>query len=208
MISQLLNFLLQNIVRVVSATGYFGVGILMLFESCGIPVPSEIIMPFAGFLVALGRLDFWLAALIGALGNLLGSLLAYGIGYAGGRPLVEKYGKYLLISHHDLDLADRWFTRRGQWIVFIGRLLPVVRTYISFPAGISKMDIKKFSLFTFAGALPWCLLFTYFGVKLQNNWTVIHDKLHNLDYLVVLGIIVLFGWYVVKHLRERRLGRS
>jgi membrane protein DedA with SNARE-associated domain len=166
-------------------------------------MPSEVIMPFSGFLVATHRLAYLPVVFAGAVGNLAGSLLAYYIGWKGGRPLIEKYGKYMLISHHDLDVADRWFGKHGDAIVFFGRLLPIVRTYISFPAGVSKMDVKKFSLYTFLGALPWCALFTWLGVKMQNNWNLIHEKLQKFDFLVAFIILFAVAWYIRRHLQQR-----
>ncbi len=203
MISAAIDFLVWLAVTTIDMTGYTGVFILMLLESGGIPIPSEVIMPFAGFLVVGGRLGFWPVVVIGALGNLAGSLLAYGIGFKGGRPLIEKFGRYILISRHDLDLADRWFKKYGSWMVFLGRLLPVVRTYISFPAGVARMDIRKFSLYTFLGALPWSVLFTWLGVKLGSHWELIRIKLHNFDLaiaVVLVLVIVLFFW---RHWRQR-----
>ncbi len=204
MITKILSFLASIIISIISATGHSGVFLLMTLESCGVPAPSEVIMPFGGFLVATGRLNFWLVVLMGTLGNLVGSLIAYTIGLKGGRPLIERYGKYILISHHDLDKADGWFARYGDFAVFAGRLLPVVRTYISFPAGIAKMNVKKFSLYTTLGALPWCILFTWLGVKLQNHWELIHTKLHFLNYVVAGAIICAAAWYVWQHLKKRR----
>ncbi len=201
----IIELVINGIVTTIASTGYIGVGILMLLESCGIPAPSEVIMPFAGFLVAKGNFDFWLVVIIGTIGNLLGSLLAYWIGYKGGRPLIEKYGKYIFISSHDLDRADHWFATRGEALVFFGRLLPVVRTYISFPAGIAQMDLKKFSLYTFLGALPWCLLFTWFGMLLQNNWGVIHAKLHYFDYLIAVCLLFFIGKYIRQHIQKNKL---
>lgn len=202
MITALISWLANIVVSVISFTGYAGVFFLMLLESCGIPAPSEVIMPFAGFLVFKGQFIFWLAVLLGALGNLVGSLLAYWIGYAGGRPLIEKYGKYIFISHHDLDKAHSWFTHYGELAVFLGRLLPVVRTYISFPAGIAKMDLKKFSFYTFIGALPWCWLFTWLGVKLGSNWNLIREKLHNFDLAIAGIVLVLVIWFFWHHARR------
>ncbi|MBI5413768.1 DedA family protein [Candidatus Peregrinibacteria bacterium] len=176
----------------------------MLIESCGIPFPSEIIMPFAGFLVAIGKMNFIGAVLAGTFGNLAGSLLAYWIGIKGGRPLIEKYGKYVLISLHDLDIADRWFAKRGEAIVFFGRLLPVIRTYISFPAGIAKMNLKKFCIYTFLGALPWSILFTWLGIKMQNNWVLIHEKLESFNMAVLGLVIACVGLYVWRHLKKRQ----
>lgn len=204
MVSQLIEILANFVVNAIGLLGYVGVFLLMLFESCGIPFPSEIIMPFSGFLVAQGKMTLLLIVLAGTLGNLAGSLLAYYIGLKGGRPLIEKYGKYILISRHDLDSADRFFTRYGQWAVFFGRLLPVVRTYISFPAGIAKMDIKKFSLFTFLGALPWCFLFGYLGVRLGAHWEFIRLKLHQFDLLMAFLVIAAVVWYVYRHLKNRQ----
>ena len=203
MISVIIDFLAQLVVSIIGYLGYAGVFVLMLVESCGIPMPSEVIMPFSGFLVARGELNFWIVVLLGAVGNLVGSWLAYFIGHKGGRPLIEKYGKYFLISHHDLDLADRWFAKFGDWMVFIGRLLPVVRTYISFPAGIAKMNFKKFSIYTFAGALPWSLLFAWLGVKMGDNWELIRQKLHDFDMAMLVLVIVGIAWYVGRHLKRR-----
>lgn len=201
MITNIIDILAQMVVSIIDATGYFGVFGLMLVESCGIPMPSEVIMPFSGFLVADGKMNFWILSLIGAFGNLVGSLLAYWIGAKGGRPLIEKYGKYILISKHDLDLADRWFTKYGNLTVFFGRLLPVVRTYISFPAGIAKMNLTKFSIYTFLGALPWTALFAWFGVKMGANWEAIREKLHNFDLSIMILVILLVAWYVIRHVK-------
>jgi len=204
MITTLIDFLVQLVINIIATTGYAGVFLLMLLESCGVPAPSEAIMPFAGFLVAAHQFSFWLTVLIGALGNLAGSLLAYFIGLKGGRPLVEKYGKYILISKYDLDKADVWFKKRGELTVFIGRLLPVVRTYISFPAGIAKMNLKKFSLYTFIGAFIWSALFCYLGVKLGANWEIIREKLHNFDLailILIIAVIILFFWRHRKNLK-------
>ena len=203
MISAIIDILAGWVVAIIGYLGYAGVFVLMLVESCGIPMPSEVIMPFSGFLVARGELNFWWVVILGAVGNLVGSWLAYFIGYKGGRPLIEKYGKYFLISHHDLDLADRWFAKFGDWMVFIGRLLPVVRTYISFPAGIAKMNFKKFSIYTFAGALPWSLLFAWLGVKMGDNWELIRAKLHDFDMAMLVLVIVGIAWYVGRHLKRR-----
>jgi membrane protein DedA with SNARE-associated domain len=203
MITDLIAILAQIVIYIISHTGYGGIFLLMLVESCGIPMPSEVIMPFSGFLVASGQLNFWFVAIIGALGNLAGSWLAYWIGAKGGRPLIEKYGKYILISRHDLDLADKWFSKYGDWTVFFGRLLPVIRTYISFPAGIAKMDFFKFSLYTFLGALPWCFLFTWLGVKMGAHWDAIQKTLHNFDMLMLILVIAAIVWYVWRHLKHR-----
>ena len=203
MFTLIIDILADVVVRTIDFMGYPGVFFLMLAESCGIPMPSEIIMPFSGFLVAEGKMNFWAVSFVGAFANLAGSLIAYWIGLKGGRALIEKWGKYILISKRDLDLADRWFMRFGNLTVFFGRLLPVVRTYISFPAGVAKMEIKRFSLYTFAGALPWSILFTWLGVKMGDNWEQIREKLHNFDLAIVALIIIGIAWYVWRHIKHR-----
>lgn len=201
MITEIINLLAGAVVWAINLTGYAGVFFLMLIESCGIPMPSEVIMPFAGFLVVSGKLGFWQIAIIGAVGNLAGSILAYCIGKRGGRPFLEKYGKYFLIHSRDLDVADKWFAKYGELTVFFGRLLPIIRTYVSFPAGISKMNLKKFSFYTFAGALPWSILFAWLGVKMGNNWELIREKLHNFDLAMAIAVVVLAALYVWRHLK-------
>ena len=203
MFTLIIDVLARVVVRTIDFMGYPGVFFLMLVESCGIPMPSEIIMPFSGFLVAEGKMNFLAVSFVGAFANLAGSLVAYWIGLKGGRALIEKYGKYVLISKRDLDLADRWFARFGNWTVFFGRLLPVVRTYISFPAGVAKMEIKRFSIYTFAGALPWSILFTWLGVKMGDNWEQIREKLHNFDLAIVVLIVIGITWYVWRHIKHR-----
>ncbi|MFA6322481.1 MAG: DedA family protein [Candidatus Buchananbacteria bacterium] len=202
MISGIIDILANIIISIIGYLGYTGVFLLMFLESCGLPIPSEIIMPFAGFLVAKGQLSFFWVGLLGSLGNLAGSALAYYIGLWGGRPLIEKYGKWFLISKHDLNLADHWFNKYGDWAVFFGRLLPVVRTYISFPAGIAKMDIKKFCFYSFIGALPWCFLFAWLGIKMGNNWELIREKLHAFDMTILALVILMILLYVWRHLKN------
>ena len=204
MVTNIIDILANFVVSTIHLLGYPGVFLLMLVESCGILMPSEVIMPFSGFLVADGTLNFWLVVLLGGLGNLAGSLLAYWIGWKGGRPLIEKYGKYILISKHDLDIADHWFNKYGELTAFFGRLLPVVRTFISFPAGIAKMDIKKFSIYTFAGAFIWSGVLAYAGVKMGSNWEMIMAKLHSFDLTIVILCAVFIVWYVWRHIKHSR----
>ncbi len=207
MATHLIDGLINFVINTINHVGYSGVFVLMLLESCGVPIPSEVIMPFAGFVVASGSLLFWPVVIIGALGNLAGSWLAYLIGYRGGRPLVERYGKYILISHHDLDLADRWFAKFGEWTVFLGRVLPVVRTYISFPAGIAEMNFKKFSYFTLAGAMIWSTIFAWLGIRMGNNWIAIRGKLHNFDLVIIIVLAALVALYVLRHIKHSRKDR-
>lgn len=197
----IIDFLAKIVTSTIGATGYFGVLFLMTLESCGVPMPSEVILPFSGFLVADGKLLLWAIILFGTLGDTLGSILAYWIGRKGGRPLIEKYGKYILISKHDLNLADKWFKKYGDWTVFFGRFLPIIRTYISFPAGISKMDPKKFITFTFLGALPWCGLLAWLGVKMGGNWEMIRSKLHSFDTSIAIVLIILIVLYIWRHIK-------
>ena len=204
MASSILLFISNFIIHTISSIGYFGVASLMAIESANIPLPSEVIMPFAGFLVASGQLNLFLAALFGAIGCLVGSLLSYGIGIWGGRPLIEKWGKYILISHHDLDSADKWFTRFGDEAILIARLMPIIRTYISFPAGIAKMDLKKFSLYTFFGSFVWCLALAWAGQKLGANWEILKKYFHSLDWAILVIIILVIGLWIFRHIKQNK----
>lgn len=188
------------ITSAISQLGYGGVALMMAIESACIPLPSEIIMPFSGYLVSQGTLSLWLVALAGALGCVGGSLVAYAAGAWGGRPFVERYGKYLLISHHDLDLADRWFARHGEITIFVGRLLPVIRTFIAFPAGVSRMSLWRFNLYTFVGSYIWCLALAWIGFTLGEHWHTLGAWFHRFD--AVIGALLLIGiiWYVRRHL--------
>jgi membrane protein DedA with SNARE-associated domain len=201
MIVNLINFLIQIIITTINRVGYVGIFLLMSAESCGIPMPSEVIMPFSGFLVSSGKFMFWQVVIAGTLGNLFGSLLGYFIGLKGGRVIIEKYGKYILISRHDLNMADKWFAGHGELTVLIGRLLPVVRTYISFPAGIAKMNLKKFIVYTSLGAFPWAILFAWLGVKMGNHWNLIQKTLHDFDLVIAALILVFIMLYILRHLK-------
>ena len=185
--------IIEAVVRVmtnaVSAMGYWGIGIGMAIESANIPLPSEVILPFGGYLVSTGRLEFYRTVLAGTLGGTVGSALSYYLGLLGGRPFLIKYGRYFGFSLKHLELADRWFERYGEATVFFTRLMPVIRTFISLPAGIAGMNFKKFLVYTFLGSLPWSLLLTYIGLKLGQNWKAIEPWFHKLDVLVVLGIL-------------------
>jgi membrane protein DedA with SNARE-associated domain len=188
-------------IYIIQTMGYWGVFIGMTLESACIPIPSEIIMPVSGFVVWEGTTNMTLLGivLVGAVGNLVGSLLAYFVGLKGGRPFLEKYGRYVFISHSKLELADRWFAKYGWEAVLISRMLPVIRTFISLPAGISNMDLKKFSLYTFLGSLPWCFILAYIGVQLGPNWDVIRSYFHIMDIGVFIGILGLIVYLVLNH---------
>ncbi len=189
------------------AVGYIGVLLAMAIESAMIPLPSELILPYAGFLVSdptqLEPLtgaawNFWIVVIFATIGNTIGSLIAYAIGAFGGRPFLERYGKYLLIRQHEIDLADRFFQRHGNATVFIGRLLPIVRTFISFPAGVARMPIVPFIAFSTAGAFLWSALLVYAGTVLGANWEDIRKALQPFDLLIAVGVvalIVIFIWW-------------
>jgi membrane protein DedA with SNARE-associated domain len=210
MIARILEILSSFIVATISALGYFGIVLLMAIESACIPLPSEIIMPFAGYLVSTGQMNFWLVGIAGAVGCVLGSMVAYWAGMYGGRPLVEKYGRYVLLSRHDLDLADRLFAKYGEAIVFTARLLPAIRTFIAFPAGVARMNIPRFIFYTFAGSLPWCLGLAYVGQKLGEQWNkdeTLKTWFHRFDFLIGIIVVGLAVWWVRRHLKHLRADR-
>ena len=198
----ILGAITSYIVNGISFSGYWGVGFFMALESACLPVPSEIIMPFAGYLVWVGRFSFWLVVIWGTIGNLAGSILAYAVGYYGGRPFIEKYGKYILLSHHDLDMADKWFGKYGNSSIFFSRLLPVIRTFISLPAGIAKMPFRKFCFYTAAGSFPFSILLTWAGLALGQNWADIKLYLRNLDWLIIVSVllaVIVFIYFKIKN---------
>ena len=201
MIAHVLEALAGLIIGVISSLGYAGVALLMAIESCCVPLPSEVIMPFAGSLVAKGTFTLWGAGLAGAIGCVVGSVPAYYLGMYGGRPLILKYGRYVLLSAHDLDLADRAFARFGQIIVLLARMLPVVRTFIAFPAGVARMPMGKFLVYTFVGSLPWCLGLAWVGEKLGEHWDTLKPYFHRAD--AVIGALIVLGavWWVRRHLK-------
>lgn len=203
MIAGIIEILAGFIIWGISGLGYFGVGLMMAIESACIPLPSEIIMPFSGYLVSRGEMTMLGITLAGSLGSVVGSVVAYWVGQYGGRTFIEKYGKYFLVTKHDLNLADRFFQKYGGSAIFFSRMLPVVRTFISLPAGIAKMHFSKFITYTFVGSLPWCFLLGYLGKKLGDNWNTLGVYFHKFD--LVIGIIILIGiiWFVKRHLNIR-----
>ena len=202
MLHQLIDPILQMIRDGVQAWGYTGIALMMAIESANIPLPSEAIMPTAGILVQRGTMNFHLAALAGAIGCLIGSIPSYFLGLYGGRPFVEKYGKWFLISKKDLELADKWVDRYGDWAFFICRMLPVVRTFISFPAGVLKAHFGIFCLFTFIGSLIWCYFLTWVGIKFGENMEVFVDLWHKFDVAIVLVVVGGFGYYLYRHFKH------
>jgi membrane protein DedA with SNARE-associated domain len=207
MIAKIITILSGFIVATISALGYSGVILLMAIESACIPLPSEIIMPFSGYLVSTGELNLWGVAVAGAVGCVLGSLVAYWVGMYGGRPFIEKYGRYILLSRHDLDIADRWFAKHGEIIVFVSRLLPAIRTFIAFPAGVARMNLPRFVIYTFAGSLPWCLALAYVGQKLGEQWDkddTLKTWFHRFDFLIGIAGALFIIWWVWRHIKHSR----
>jgi membrane protein DedA with SNARE-associated domain len=202
-----LSMVASWIVEVISAAGYFGVAVLMAIESACIPLPSEVIMPFAGYLVSIGRFSLIGAATVGALGCNIGSTLAYFVAAKAGRKAIERWGVYLLIRPVDMDRAERFFARYGGISVFLGRLLPVVRTFIAFPAGLARMPMMKFQVYTFVGSWPWCFALAYVGFVLGERWhsdPSLRRIFHQFDGVVVLVLLITIGWFVW----SRRRGSS
>jgi membrane protein DedA with SNARE-associated domain len=210
MSERILAALVQFITHVIDMGGYAGIVALMGIESACIPLPSEIIMPFAGYLVYLGRFNLVWAATAGAIGCNLGSVIAYWIGAKGGRPLVERYGRWVLMNHHDLDRMTFFFQKYGSITVLLGRLLPVVRTFIALPAGIAKMPQLRFHLYTFIGSWPWCFALTYAGMKLGERWHTdprFEQAFHRFHLAVEVALLAAIVWFVWSHIkRGRRIG--
>ena len=206
MLEKIIAALAGLIIAVISKAGYLGVVLLMAIESACIPLPSEIIMPFAGYLVFAGKFKLLWVATAGALGCNVGSVIAYEVGYYGGRPLVERYGSYILLSRHDLELADRFFQRFGSAAVFIGRLLPVIRTFIALPAGIARMRRLPFHIYTFVGSWLWCFALAWAGMKLGEQWNKdprLAHWLHRLDAVIILVILLGLVWFIRSHWKNR-----
>jgi membrane protein DedA with SNARE-associated domain len=199
MLDHVISALVSFIVAVISTAGYAGVAGLMAIESACIPLPSEAIMPFAGYLVSVGQFNLLGAATAGALGCNIGSTIAYLVASRGGRRAFERWGVYVLVRHEDLDRAERFFARYGAVTVFVGRLLPVIRTFISFPAGLARMPMLKFQIYSFVGSWPWCFALAYVGVVLGARWhsdPVFRRLFHEFDAVIVLVVLAGFAWFV------------
>jgi membrane protein DedA with SNARE-associated domain len=207
MLEQVISALAAWIVAVISAAGYFGIVILMAIESACIPLPSEVIMPFAGYLVSVGRFSLIGAATMGALGCNIGSTIAYFVAAGGGRKALERWGAYVLVSAAELDHAEHFFARYGAITVFVGRLLPVVRTFIAFPAGLARMPMGKFQIYTFLGSWPWCFGLAYVGYVLGARWNsdpTFRELFHRFDIVIVGLLVAGFIWFVWTRWRESR----
>jgi membrane protein DedA with SNARE-associated domain len=206
MTEKILAVLASFIITVISASGYAGIALLMAIESACIPLPSEIIMPFSGYLVHTGQLQLFWVATAGAIGCNLGSVVAYWVGAIGGRPFIMKYGRFVLLNHHDLDRAEHFFSRYGGITVFIGRLLPVVRTFIALPAGIAKMPQLRFHVYTFVGSWPWCYVLAYVGMKLGQAWESdprFKAAFHRFHLAVEIVLVIGIVWFLWTHWKNR-----
>ncbi len=210
MFEKILSVLATFTIAVISGGGYIGIAVLMAIESACIPLPSEIIMPFAGYLVSTGQFDLYLAATAGAIGCNLGSIVAYEVGKRGGRPMAERWGRYLLIGADELDKADRFFDRWGSLAVLIGRLLPVIRSFIAFPAGVARMRLVPFHVYTFIGSWPWCFGLAWVGMKLGDKWNSdprVKAAFHQADLaigLILVALAALYIWHRVNGIRKNR----
>ena len=202
MLDSILAGLINWIEGVISAMGPLGISLLMAIESCNIPLPSEAVLPFAGYLVSKGAMNFHLAAFAGAFGCVIGSIPSYYIGFFGGRKFVEKYGKYFLVSKRDLDEADKWVDKYGDWAFFLCRMLPVVRTFISLPAGILKARKRTFFSLTFLGSLIWSYVLVYVGLKLGEHLDKLKEIWHKFDAVIIIVILILGGIYIYKHIKH------
>ena len=211
MIAHIIEILATWITSVISAAGYGGVMLLMAIESACIPLPSEIIMPFSGYLVYTGRFSLLAVATWGAIGCNLGSVLAYEVGYYGGRPLALQYGHYIFVTQHELNIADRFFARWGSLAVLIARLLPVIRTFIALPAGIARMPRLKFHLYTFIGSWPWCFALAWVGMQLGEQWNKdprVKQWFHRMDGVILAALVAGVAYFVWSHLKDRASGAA
>ena len=199
----LTEFIAEYATYLIEKTGYTSVFILMTMESMVFPVPSEAVMPFAGFLIEQKTFTFWQVILVSTLGSIVGSLLSYYIGYYGGMPFVRRFGKYALLDVSELEAAEKFFKKRGELTIFICRFIPVVRHLISIPAGTGKMNVVKFSIFTIIGAGIWNAILTYAGFVLKSNWEEVMKYSHIIDIVVVLFLLAIAGFYVYRHLKKR-----
>ncbi len=208
MINKIIELATGLIITVISSTGYLGVFGLMTAESALIPIPSEVTMTFAGYLASTGRFNIYLLIFVGALANLVGSILAYWLGYWGEehfvRSLIKKYGRYMLISEDEYDRSEKWFRKYGEKITFFSRLLPLVRTFISLPAGVAEMNFLKFSIFTFVGSLIWSGFLAYIGFILGRNWNSMHGYYQKFEYIIVFAIVVAAVYYIFHKVQKLR----
>lgn len=191
------------VIHIISTLGYGGVFVAMAIESACIPLPSEIILPFTGYMVFLGRFGLWQATLAATLGNLFGAMVAYYVGVWGGRPFLKRYGRYFFFNEQEFAWTERLFARHGEITVFLGRVLPVVRTFISLPAGIARMNPVKVAFYSVIGALPWCFLLIVAGEKLGAKWNALKPFFHRFDLLIGVFVVLSLAYWIFRHFRKR-----
>lgn len=200
----IVEYLSNLIVNFMSFLGYIGLLILMALESMIAPVPSEVVMPFAGFLVAEGRFTFFLVAIFSTLGSIVGSLISYWLGLFGGRRFISRFGKYLLLDESHLDWTENWFRRKGEKTIFISRFIPIVRHLISIPAGVGKMNLNKFLVYTASGALIWNMFLAYLGFKLKQQWEIVHKYSSQIDIIAGIILLSVIIYFIYKHIKKSR----
>jgi len=200
----LTELIIEYSTKIIETTGYLGVMVLMVFESMIAPIPSEAVMPFAGFLIYEGKFTWMGVAVASTSGSILGSVISYYLGLYGGKPIIEKYGKYLLLDKHHLEITERFFAKYGEGAVFISRFVPVVRHLISIPAGIGRMNLTKFLVYTTVGACAWNMILTYVGYVFKENWSTVKQYTKGVDYLIALVIVLAFCYFIYKGLEKRK----
>ena len=188
---------------IIAKAGYVGIFILSAVESCGIPIPSEVVVPFSGFLAVSGRFSFWLVVFVATFGNLIGSIVLFFIGKYGGRWVLEKYGKYVFVSQHDLEIGDRWFEKHGAKAILIGRILPIARTFVSLSGGVAKMNFYKFSIYTILGSLPWNFALALIGYKAGENWNILSPYFHKVEYFIIVAVVIIIIFYIYRHVKNK-----
>ncbi len=196
------EFISLIIVKFLSIFGYLALTVLMAFESMILPIPSELVMPFAGFLIVENQFTWFLVIIFSTLGTILGSLISYYIGYYGGYPFINKFGKYFLLDNKTLIWTESWFRSKGGKTIFISRFIPVVRHLISIPAGMGKMNIKKFILYTILGGAIWNSFLVYLGVMLRENWQIVHDYSKLIDIVIIILLVMFIIWFIYSHLKR------
>ncbi len=189
---------------IIASTGYFGIFILMVLESMVAPVPSELVMPFAGFLVADGKLNLWLVIFVSTLASITGSLISYSIAYFGEKELIHKFGRFVFLDKEELDWTERWFQKRGSITILISRFIPVIRHLISIPAGLARMDLKRFILFTTIGATAWNTFLLWVGIQLRERWELVKQYSKPLDIIVIILVAAAAAYLVFKHIKRHR----
>src|SRR3989338_5342279 len=202
MLTDLLSSITNFVIQTIDQLGYLGVAVLMAVQSAAVPIPSEVIMPFAGFLAASGRFSLFLLALVASGASIIGALLTYGLGFYGWTALIKKYGRFVLINEYDLQLTQKFFAKFGNWATLLGSMTPIVRTFISIPAGIGKVKLKTFLSLYFLGSFIWSYFLVYLGFKLGENWAQLQGYFKKFDVLIVILILVGIAWWIRRHFKR------